>query len=63
MANKKEPDTKAESKWYVDALLSGSKTFYTAAKQVNGGIVTRGGYWERKEDAEATAKRLNEEGK
>lgn len=68
MATKKKTETKTEPKkavpkWYVEELLTGQKKFYTAAKKLGDSIVTRGGYWDTREEAEDTARLLNEEGK
>lgn len=64
MASKKKTEAKiVEPKWYVEELMTGSKKFYVAAKKLGDGIVTRGGYWETREEAEDTARMLNEEGK
>ena len=63
MATKKTDTKKTEPKWYVEELRTGAKTFFTAARKVNGSIVTRGGYWETREEAEDTAALLNKEGK
>ena len=64
MATKKKSEPKqAEPVWYVEELETGSKKFFAAAKKVNGGIVTKGGYWDTREEAEETAARLNKGGK
>ena len=63
MATKKTEVKFEEPKWYVEELLTGQKKFYVAAKKLGDSIVTRGGYWETKEEAEDVAKMLNEEGK
>lgn len=64
MATKKKTEVKLEEpKWYVEELLTGQKKYYVAAKKLGDSIVTRGGYWETKEEAEDVAKMLNEEGK
>ena len=63
MATKKTEVKLEEPKWYVEELLTGQKKFYVAAKKLGDSIVTRGGYWETKEEAEDVAKMLNDEGK
>lgn len=64
MATKKKTEVKLEEpKWYVEELLTGQKKFYVAAKKLGDSIVTRGGYWETKEEAEDVADMLNKEGK
>ena len=69
MATKKKTEPKkAETKvedptWYVEELLTGSKKYYVAAKKLGDSIVTRGGYWDTREEAEDVAKLLNQEGK
>ena len=64
MATKKKSEPKqAEPVWYVEELLTGSKKFYTAAKKLGDDIITKGGYWDTREEAEETAARLNKGGK
>ena len=64
MATKQKSEAKAvEPKWYVEELLTGQKKFYVAAKKLGDSIVTRGGYWDTRAEAEDVAAMLNKEGK
>ena len=68
MATKKKSEVKtepkkAEPKWYVEELLTGQKKFYVAAKKLGDSIVTRGGYWDTRVEADDVAAMLNKEGK
>ena len=64
MATKKKTEPKVEApKWYVEELLTGQKTFYVAAKKLGDSIVTRGGYWDTREEAEEVVELLIKEGK
>ena len=64
MATKKKTEAKVEEpKWYVEELLTGQKTFYVAAKKLGDSIVTRGGYWDTREEAEEVVELLIKEGK
>ena len=64
MATKKKTEPKTDAtKWYVEELHTGAKKFYTAARKVNGEIITRGGYWETRIEAEEVANMLNKGGR
>ena len=64
MATKKKTEPKkTESTWYVEELLTGQKKFYVASKKLGDSIVTRGGYWDTREEAEEVVELLIKEGK
>lgn len=62
MASKKKAESKkAISKWYVEELQSGAKTFYSAAQKDGDQVILKGGYWDTRKEAEHLVAKLNEE--
>jgi hypothetical protein len=50
-----------KNEWYVEEIKYPHKMFYAAAKLMGGEIVTKGGYWETRKEAQRMVDIYNEE--